>query len=62
MANEPKDDRKSKAEAPDLITDPHEKARREADNGLRQYDQVLEIVEHYRDTKRPFKLRPSVVI
>lgn len=62
MADEPAGDRKSQAAVPDLITDPQEKARREADNGLRQFDQVIEAIEFYSGGNRPFKLRPSLII
>jgi hypothetical protein len=55
-------DRKSKAASPVLITDPEERARREVDNGLRQFDAVLAIVEQYRDEKRDFKLRLSTIL
>jgi Fic family protein len=62
MADESGGDRKSKAASPDLIKDPIERAQREAENGLRQFDQVLEMIEHFRDTKRPFQLRPSMIL
>lgn len=55
-------DRKSQAASPVLIQDPQELARREVENGLKQFDEVLGIVEHYRDTKRTFKLRPSIIL
>lgn len=62
MAEDAGGDRKSKAATPELIQDPQERARREVENGLRQFDEVLAAIEHYRDTKRPFKLRPSVIL
>jgi Fic family protein len=62
MADAPGGDRKSKAASPDLIRDPHELARQEAENGLRQAGEVLEMVEHYRETRRPFKLRISTIL
>ena len=62
MADESGEDRKSQAVSPVLITDPHELARREVENGLKQFDEVLGMIEHYRDTKRPFKLRPSMIV
>jgi|SRR4051794_18762163 Fic family protein len=43
----------------ELISDPEEVARREASNGLRQVDQVNEMVEAYLQPDRPFNLRPS---
>jgi Fic family protein len=62
MADDPVPERKSKAADPVLITDDNERAKREADNGLRQASEVLAIIEHYRDTKSPFKLRPSMIV
>lgn len=55
-------DRKSRAAEPELIADPRQRAEKEAENGLRQFDEVLTIVEHFRDTKRPFKLRVSTIL
>ena len=62
MADETGGDRKSKAASPELITDPQQRARQEAENGLRQAGEVLEMVEHYRETGRAFKLRVSTVL
>jgi Fic family protein len=61
MADESGGDRKSKAVSPVLIEEPLALARREVENGLKQFDEVLAMIEHYRDTKRPFKLRPSMI-
>lgn len=55
-------DRKSQAASPVLIEDSQERARREVENGLRQFDEVLGMIEHFRDTKRPFKLRLSMIL
>ncbi len=55
-------DRHSKAFEAELITDPDELARREARNGLRQFDAVMEIVEYHLQPDRPFKLRPSTLL
>ena len=55
-------DRKSRAASPVLITDPDERARKEAENGLAQFDAVLATVEQFRDEKRAFKLRLSTVL
>jgi fido (protein-threonine AMPylation protein) len=55
-------DRKSKAASPELVQDPDERARREVDNGLRQFDNVVALIEQYRDEKRQFKLRPSIIV
>jgi hypothetical protein len=37
-------DRHSVAEQLDLITDPQERARREAENGVRQYAVALDVI------------------
>lgn len=55
-------DRKSDAAPPTIITDKEELARQEAENGLRQFDAVVETVELYRTEKRAFKLRPSIIL
>lgn len=62
MAEESGGDRHSRAFSPDLITDPAEKAKREARNGLRQFDAGIEIIETHLDPERPFKLRASTVL
>jgi len=59
----PETDRHSKALEPELVSDPDEKARAEAANGLRQYDQVYELVRHWTLPERAgFKLRLSVLL
>jgi Fic family protein len=56
-------DRHSVALQPELITDADEKARREAENGIRQFNLALQIVRnHVKDAERPFSLRPSIVL
>jgi Fic family protein len=38
-------------------------ARREAENGIRQFNLAMEIIrEHVRDAERPFRLRSSVIL
>jgi hypothetical protein len=59
MASE---DRHSEALEAELITDPDEKARREARNGLRQFDSAIEQIEHWLQTQRTFQLRPSAIM
>jgi Fic family protein len=54
--------RHSSAFDPDLISDPDKRAAKEASNGLRQIDAVVEIVEHYVETDRPFRLRVSTLL
>ncbi|MCJ2036728.1 Fic family protein [Methylobacterium sp. J-068] len=56
-------DRHSVAETPELITDEVEKARREAENGVRQYQVALEMIRgHIHDPERPFRLRQSTIL
>lgn len=53
------DDRHSKALEAELITDPDEKARREARNGLKQFDAVVELIDYFLQPDRKVRLRPS---
>jgi Fic family protein len=59
MADRPEGDRKSVASPPVLVTDPVEIARKEASNGLRQFDAVIARIDQARSEPRPFRLRPS---
>lgn len=54
--------RHSKALEVDLIADPVERAKQEAKNGLRQFDEVIEQTEYWLQPHRPFRLRPSAVL
>jgi Fic family protein len=54
--------RHSRARDAELISDPDELAKQEARNGLRQFDAVIEIVEHHLSPDRPFRLRPSQLL
>jgi Fic family protein len=54
--------RHSRAREAELISDPDELARQEALNGLRQFDAVIEIVEHHLAPDRPFRFRPSQLL
>lgn len=54
--------RHSRALDVELIADPDERASREVRNGLRQYDAVVEMVEHHLNPDRPFKLRVSTIL
>ena len=56
------DTRHSRAEDAELITDPDALAKREALNGLRQFDAVVEMVEYFLDPDRPFRFRPSHIL
>jgi Fic family protein len=56
-------DRHSIAETAAVLTDPEEIARREAENGLRQFNLALEIIRSYvKDEGRPFRLRSSLIL
>ncbi len=44
------------------VTDPLERARREAENGLRQFDLGLAMVEDAIAKGDPFRLRPSTIL
>jgi Fic family protein len=54
--------RHSRALDAELISDPDKLAAREALNGLRQFDAVVEVVEHHLQPERPFRLRPSTIL
>lgn len=58
MADE-QQDRHSKALEAEIVSDPDEQAKIEARNGVRQFDAVTEMLEHFSDPERKFKLRPS---
>ena len=52
--------RHSRAFEAEIISDPEERARQEALNGLRQFDAVIRMVETVLDPQhQPFKFRPS---
>lgn len=56
-------DRHSKTELAELIENPDERARRETENGIRQFDLAMEFVRtHVRDQERPFRLKPSILL
>ena len=51
------------AAAPLIITDPEEVARKEAENGIRQFNLAIGIIRNYvHDPERPFKLRSSMIL
>lgn len=56
------DDRHSRADQAPLVTDPAEKARLEARNALQQFDLVVEMIDHWTNSGRTFKLRASMVL
>jgi Fic family protein len=56
-------DRHSIAETAAILTDVEEIARREAENGIRQFNLALEIIRtHVKDPERPFRLRSSAIL
>ena len=56
-------DRHSIADVAPVLTDEIEIARREAENGIRQFNLAVEIVrEHVKDAERPFRLRSSTIL
>lgn len=55
-------DRHSRAALPELITDPKEKAEKEARNALQQFDTAIKLIDDWLLTpERPFKLRLSLI-
>lgn len=55
-------DRQSKAISPSLIEDSDRKARQEAENAVRQFDRVLDMIEEVARGNRPFRLRVSMIL
>jgi Fic family protein len=56
-------ERHSIAEQLELITDSEQRARREAENGIRQFNLAVEMIRaSVRDSERPFRLRPSMIL
>jgi hypothetical protein len=57
------DDRHSKAEAVELITDPLRKAQREAENGVRQFRAALEIIAaNILAPRSGFRLTQAIIL
>lgn len=54
--------RHSEAASAFLISDPEERARREAENGLRQFDSVISLVQRYIAERWRFALRVSTIL
>lgn len=55
-------DRQTVSSPLELIGDPHERAAREAENALLQFDRVLDLIDESVRDGRPFKLRPSTIL
>lgn len=57
------EDRHSKAEPVDLIKDPDEKARREAENGIRQFNAAVQIIRsNIPNHDGAFRLRQAMIL
>ena len=54
--------RESVGVEPSLLKDPEEIAKREAENAVRQFDAVLDLIDEVARDGRTFKLRPSTVL
>jgi Fic family protein len=55
-------ERHSEAAEASLITDEDQRARRESENAVAQFDMVLDLIEEVTRTEKPFKLRVSVIL
>lgn len=55
-------DRESIGHEPELLTDPVAIAEKEAENAVRQFDAVLDLIEEVARDRRPFRLRPSTIL
>lgn len=53
--------RDSEAEEPSLVEDEDEKAKLEAENAVRQFDAVLDLIDTVERDDRPFRLRVSMI-
>lgn len=63
MTEDSGQDRQSKADAPNLIKDPTERAEQEAQNALVQFDIAKKTIEDWTSrSDRTFKLRPSLIL
>jgi Fic family protein len=56
-------DRQSRADEPEIVEDPAERAKLEARNALEQFDAVMSLIEQFSDPERPpFRLRSSIIL
>lgn len=55
-------ERHSAAAEVSLITDEDERARRESENAVAQFDMVLDLIEEVTRTEKPFRLRVSIIL
>src|SRR5262249_5166862 len=59
----PMAERHTSTEQVELVQDPDERARREAENGIRQTELALEIIRAFiHDRERPFRLRQGILM
>ena len=56
------EDRHSRADLVELITDPDEKAQREAENGVRQFKDAIEVIRAHIKGGGKFKLTQGVIL
>ena len=57
------EDRHSKADPIELIAEPEGKARREAENGIRQFNAAVKVIaEHVANPEHRFRLKQSVIV
>ncbi|MGA8380648.1 MAG: Fic family protein, partial [Stellaceae bacterium] len=62
MSDPDGESRHSEAASAFLIPDADERARREAENGLRQFDSVINLVQRYLAERWKFALRISTIL
>jgi len=56
-------DRHSRADEPEIVEDPAERAKLEARNALEQFDAVISLVEQFTEPDHPsFRLRTSIIL
>lgn len=56
-------DSDTKADSIELITDPQEKAVRETENGIRQFNAALKMIgDHILNPDRPFRLKNAIIL
>src|SRR5437763_12836601 len=56
-------DRHSRADEPEIVVDPAERAKLEARNALEQFDAVISLVEQFTEPEHPpFRLRSSIIL
>ena len=56
------EDRHSIAEQPSLVSNPIEKAKRESENAVAQFDRVLDLIDDVVRGARPFRMRTSIIL